>query len=166
MFLIPRFNLKILIMKKENSDINQFGERSTIFNHPSQLNSLSTFSLYRKYGLGKLKLADNFQYKDKLSLEQDLNRNYYACGCSEGSKALMLFSIGSSMYAGFKYFQGEHSLILLGTYVIGISIAGAIFGKWFGLYKANNNLKRTVHTIQAHWKVESQHEHLPGVTCG
>ncbi len=153
-------------MKKENSDKNSFGVHNTIFDHPSQLNSLSSFSLYRKYGLGQLKLADSFQYKDKLSLEQDLNRNYYACGCSEGSKALILFLIGSAFYAGFKYFQGERSLIVLGTYIIGTSIAGSILGKLIGLYKANNHLKRTVHTIQAHWKVESKHEHFPSVTCG
>jgi hypothetical protein len=128
--------------------------RITEFRHPSQLNSLSPFSLFRKSGLGTLKLSPNFDHENKQTWEKELNKYYYACGCSEGSKGLLLFLLGGMIYFGVKTYLGNSDLWTSMAMATGIALSGAIVGKITGLYKANSKLKRTVYSIQSHWKVK------------
>jgi hypothetical protein len=126
--------------------------RITEFKHPSQLNSLSPFSLFRKSGLGTLKLSASFEHENKQTWEKELNKYYYACGCSEGSKGLLLFLLGGMVYFGVKTYLGNSDVWTSIATALGIAMAGAVIGKITGLYKANSKLKRTVYSIQSHWK--------------
>jgi hypothetical protein len=128
--------------------------RITEFRHPSQLNSLSPFSLFRKRGLGTLKLSPSFDHENKHVWEKELNKHYYACGCSEGSKGLLLFLLGGMIYFGVKTYLGNGDFLMSIVTAFGIALSGAIIGKIAGLYKANSKLKRTVYSIQSHWKVK------------
>ncbi len=140
-------------------------ENMTEFIHPSQLNTLNSFSLFRKHGLGRLKLANKFDHKNKQVWENELNKHYYACGCSEGSKGLLLFLLGSLIYIGVSFYLGERSVLTLAGSFFGITLSGAIIGKIWGLSKANNKLKRTVHMIQANWEVKGEKD-IEGIICG
>jgi hypothetical protein len=139
--------------------------RITEFNHPSQLNSLNPFSLFRKSGLGTLKLSQDYNHENKHNWEKELNKYYYACGCSEGSKGLLLFLVVGIAYFGINSYLGNSNLWLSAGTALGISFSGAVFGKIVGLYKANNKLKRTVYSIQSHWKVKENNT-KEKIICG
>ena len=125
--------------------------RQYIIKHPSQLNSLSTLPFVHRTGLGQLVLSDSYQNENKEQVERDLNRNYYACGCSQGSKALL---IGILIFgiAGIYGFYNDWPVAKILTVFFGGVVMMAILGKFYGLAQANRKLKKTVAEIQSVWK--------------
>lgn len=121
--------------------------------HPSQLNALSVLPLARTRALGTLRLAgDIAEHPKKEEWEADLNKHYYACGCSAGAKGLLLGLLAGVVYAIFV--SKEPSTLAAVGIVLAPAVVGAVLGKVVGLLRASTRLRRTVHEIQEHWKVE------------
>jgi hypothetical protein len=130
--------------------------RSTVISNPSDLNALNSFPFARKRGIGKISLAENFQHEEREELEKQLNKYYYACGCSTSSKWLISgLILGGVLTIAGNYISGFDTPNALLT-VTGLGLAGAISGKILGLVKANSNLKRCIHTIQAFWRPKGE----------
>jgi|SRR5688572_6368548 hypothetical protein len=138
--------------------------RTTVIKHPSQLNALSAFKIFRTRGLGHLSLAA-FEHKEKEKLEKELNKYYYACGCDTSAKALILFLVAGIVYSALSLFMNDMSVLHASYYTIGAGIGGGVVGKMIGIFQANNKLKRTVYTIQAYWKPEGAPSMRP-ISCG
>jgi hypothetical protein len=122
--------------------------------HPSQLNSLSTWPIVRTPGIGRIVLDQKFQHPNKETWEKGLNRDYYACGCDTGAKALVAGLIGCLAIAAMGYLDGRISVgkaVLVG--LVGPLILAGI-GKLYGLAKANGRLKKTIREIQSNWKTD------------
>jgi hypothetical protein len=133
--------------------------------HPSELNQLTPFRLLRTSGRGTIRLAPEFEHPEKEQWEADINRFYYACGCSSGAKgllAMLLLGAGGSAIALAANAISLQPAILL---PIGAAAAGAAIGKLAGLARAHRRLKRVVHTVQAHWKPRTEQE-KPIYACG
>ena len=140
-------------------------KRTLQINHPSELNSLTTFRPFRKPGRGTITLSPEFEHPEKQQWEADINRHYYACGCASGAKgllAMLLLGVGISIVA---YVADVLSLRQLIAIPIVAAIAGAAIGKIAGLARAHSRLVRVVHTVQAHWKPTDKQER-PIITCG
>jgi putative Mn2+ efflux pump MntP len=99
--------------------------------HPSQLNSLSSLPFLHRTGLGKIVLSETFQHPNKEQWEQNLNRNYYACGCIQSAKALTigLLIFGVVGVLGFNNYGWSIAKTII-TIFVG-SIAMGILGKLF-----------------------------------
>ena len=139
--------------------------RSLQINHPSELNSLITFGLFRKPGRGTIRLSPAFKHPEKERWEADVNRYYYACGCSTGAKGLLLMlllGLGASVAS---YVFDALSLKQMLALPIASAIVGAVIGKLSGLAAARRRLTRVIHTVQASWKPDGKTER-PIVICG
>jgi len=127
-------------------------KKQFIIRHPSQLNSLSTLPFLHRTGLGKIVLNETFQHPNKEQFEQQINSKYYACGCNEGAKALILgiicFGIGGAI-GYFKYGLSAGSSL---TLLFGGAVAMAVLGKMAGLIIANGKLRKTIKEVQSVWK--------------
>lgn len=135
-----------------------------IIQHPSQLNALSTLPFMRRAGLGQIVLAEAFHHQDKAQMEQNLNKNYYACGCSHGAKALLM---GMLVFGGaglFGFFSNDWSASKSLTTFLGGTILASLTGKLFGLAAANGKLKKTIKEIQMVWKTDDPKVKL--IDCG
>lgn len=142
-------------------------KRQHIIQHPSELNSLSTLPFTRRRaGRGRIALSNTFRHQDKAKWEQRLNRDYYACGCNEGAKGLLLGLVIFGGFALLNYLDADwmvsRSLTTFGIGVIGMSI----FGKLVGLFRADMRLKRTVREIQEEWKPEQTEIKSEVIGCG
>jgi hypothetical protein len=138
---------------------------NTQINHPSELNDLAAYRLFRKPGRGTIRLSPEFKHPEREQWESNINRYYYACGCSTGAKGLLgmlLLGIGVSIVA---YFFDALSLKQLVALPIAAAIAGAVIGKLSGLATARRRLTRVIHTVQANWKPADNVE-KPIVICG
>ncbi|MCP3957909.1 MAG: DUF456 domain-containing protein [bacterium] len=121
--------------------------------HPSQLNALSLLPIMRTRGLGTLRLQGEIaEHASKEAWERDLNKHYYACGCSEGAKGLLLGLLAGSAYAFFAG-SGQGVGAAVGT-VVGAALVGAVLGKVLGLLRARTRLRQTIREIQEQWQVE------------
>jgi hypothetical protein len=139
--------------------------REMQINHPSELNTLTASRLFRKSGLGVIRLSSEFRHPEKDQWEAAINRYYYACGCSSGAKGLLMMlalGLGASVAA---YAFDALSLKQLVALPFASAIVGAVIGKVSGLTIAQRRLTRVVHTVQANWKPEGKVER-PIVTCG
>jgi hypothetical protein len=131
---------------------NIMKSKQYIINHPSQLNSLSTFPFTNRPGLGKIVFNDSFQHSNKEQMEHDLNKNYYACGCSQGAKALLIGLLVFGVFGlyGFYYYDWSVTKCLISFF--GGAILMSLLGKFIGLVQANRKLKKTIGEIQCVWK--------------
>src|ERR1044071_4585378 len=139
--------------------------RSSQINHPSELNSLTTFRLVRRAGRGTITLSPEFEHPQKQQWEADINRYYYACGCASGASGLLLmlvFGLGVSVMG---YLFDALSVRQLIAIPIIAATAGAAIGKVAGLVRAHRRLVRVVHTVQAYWKPKDKQER-PMIICG
>jgi hypothetical protein len=139
--------------------------RGRQINHPSELNSLILTRPFRKSGRGAIRLTPQFQHPEKEQWEADINRYYYACGCSSGAKGLLLMLVAGVLLGGAAYAADLISIgQALAAPVVG-AILGAVIGKLAGLGSARRRLTRVVHTVQAHWKPADKAER-PTMICG
>lgn len=127
-------------------------KRQFLVYHPSQLNSLSTMPWAHGNGIGKIVLDESFQHPKKEQLEMELNKAYYACGCDQGAKALILGLLLFAVIGGAGHFYAAWSLSKIISTLLGGSIVMAISGKFIGLMIANKRLKHTRREIQSNWK--------------
>lgn len=139
--------------------------RSLQINHPSELNNLTTSRLFRKPGRGTIRLSPEFMHPEKGQWEADINRYYYACGCSSGAKALLVMLILGLGISFAAYVFDALSLKQIIALPIAAAIFGAVIGKVSGLATARRRLTRVVYTVQATWKPENKEER-PIVVCG
>lgn len=96
----------------------------------------------------KLELAGLLK-EDLTQWQLLINRQFSACGCTEGAILLMVAACGYVMY--FIFFRGEYSSIgwsVIGS-GIGISCIAAIFGKLAGLVLSQIKLVRHVRRLKA-----------------
>ncbi len=139
-------------------------KKQTTICHPSQLNSLSTLPLLHRTGLGRIVLDDSFQHANKAQWEREINKRYYACGCDQGAKSLILGLLLFGIGGWFGYIKYEwllsHVLILF----FGGSIVMAIIGKLIGLIHANMELRRVLREVQSVWKPYLEESKIIG--CG
>ena len=139
--------------------------RSSQINHPSELNSLTTFRLVRRAGRGTITLSPEFEHPLKQQWEADINRYYYACGCASGARGLLLMLVLGLGVSVIAYLFDALSVRQLIAIPIVAAIAGAAIGKIAGLARAHRRLVRVVHTVQANWKPTDKQER-PIITCG
>jgi hypothetical protein len=139
--------------------------RSSQINHPSELNSLITSRLFRRPGRGKIGLSPEFKHPEKEQWEANINRYYYACGCSTGAKGLLLMLTLGLAVGGAAYVFDGLSLKQMIALPIAAAVLGAVIGKLSGLAAARRRLTRVIHTIQANWKPLDKAEE-PIVICG
>ena len=139
--------------------------RSSQINHPSELNSLTTFRLVRKAGRGIITLSPEFEHREKQQWEANINRYYYACGCASGAKGLMMMLVLGLAVSIAAYVFDSLPLRQLIAIPIAAAVVGAVIGKIAGLTRAHRRLVRVVHTVQAHWKPTDKQERPP-VICG
>jgi len=123
-----------------------------IIKHPSQLNSLSTLPFTRRTGLGKIVLDDSFQHANKEQIELDLNKNYYACGCSLGAKSLIIGILIFGVVGIYGFHNYDWSVTKSLTLFFGGAILMSLLGKIMGLLQANGKLEKTIREIQSVWK--------------
>jgi hypothetical protein len=139
--------------------------RTLQINHPSELNSLVVSRLLRKARRGPIRLSPEFQHPQREQWEADLNRHYYACGCSSGAKGLLLMLlVGLGLGAAGYTFEVLSFGQSVATPLVG-AVVGAAMGKLSGLAAARRRLTRAVHTVQANWKPVEKSER-PIVICG
>ncbi len=132
-------------------------KKEYIISHPSQLNSLSTLPLIRTMATGRIRLAGNLgDHPQRESFEQQLNKQYYACGCDTGARGLLLGIILGTGLSAYKYIAKDWSL----TYALIIAGAGIVtttlLGKLYGLYTANRKLKTTIAEVKKVWPPEKE----------
>lgn len=132
--------------------------------HPSQLNSLSTLPWAHRSGIGKIVLADSFQHDRKDQFESALNKSYYACGCDQGAKALILGLLLFAIAGGAGHVNAAWPWSQTISTILGGSILMALTGKLIGLMAANRRLKQTVREIQTDWKPKWPESKISG--CG
>lgn len=131
----------------------------SIIRHPSQLNNLSRLPLLRVRGVGTIRLQGEISgHPAQPKWEADLNRYYFACGCDTSAKCLTAVLLIVGAWSVFSYFQGELSFWAALQVSLGSAIAGAVAGKFFGLWRANNKLKQTISEIQSQWKPAEEPE--------
>lgn len=123
-----------------------------IIYHPSQLNSLSTLPFTHHKGRGKIVINDSFKHANKEQLEHDLNKNYYACGCNQGAKALLIGLLVFGLAGLYGFYTYEWSVTKSLTWCFGGAILMSIVGKLIGLVQANGKLKKIIREIQSVWK--------------
>lgn len=139
--------------------------RTLQINHPSELNSLIGPRLMRKAGRGAIRLSPEFKHPQKELWEADINRHYYACGCSSSAKGLLvMLALGLIVSVGAYSFDLAPLRQAIALPIIS-AVIGAGIGKFSGLARARRRLTRTVHTVQANWKPEDETER-PIVICG
>lgn len=126
--------------------------RQFIIRHPSQLNSLSTLPFIHRNGLGKIAFIDSFQHADREQMERDLNKHYYACGCSLGAKALLIGLLIFGVVGIYGFYNYDWSVTKSVTWFLGGAILLSLVGKLIGLGLANGKLKKTIREIQSVWK--------------
>lgn len=126
--------------------------KQIIIHHPSQLNSLSALPFTHRAGLGKIVLGDSFQHSGKEQMEHDLNKNYYACGCSQGAKALLIGLLIFGVAGVYGFYNYDWSVTRSLTSFLGGAILMSLSGKLTGLVQANGKLKKTIRGIQSVWK--------------
>lgn len=139
--------------------------RSQQINHPSELNSLVISRLFRRPGRGIIRLSPEFKHPERERWEADINRYYYACGCSSGSKWLLIMLVlGTGISIGAYVFDALSFKQIIAL-PFASAIAGAVIGKWSGLATARRKLTRVVYTVQANWAPRDKQE-KPNVICG
>lgn len=84
-------------------------------------------------------------------MEHDLNDNYYACGCSQGAKAMLLGLLVFGVVGLYGFYYNDWSVIKSLISFFGGAIMMSLFGKVFGLVQANRKLKKTIREIQSVW---------------
>lgn len=131
--------------------------KTTEIVHPSELNALTAPWFLRRRGRGKISLA-NFKHADANELEKELNRQYYACACSTSASWLLIGIAIGIVYSAYGLILSDLVLANAGIVTVAAGIVGAVLGKVAGLYRARSKLLKTVHTIQALWKVEKTQE--------
>jgi hypothetical protein len=140
--------------------------RERVFTHPSQLKMLSVLPFLRTGGMGKLRLGGSIaEHSDIKRWEKELNQYFYACGCDESAKSLIIGLFTGSMWGGYNYFQGTWGWGATIIAPISIAVGGAIIGKFFGLFIANEKLKNTIGEIQEQWQPEDKQD-VESWNCG
>lgn len=138
----------------------------SLITHPSQLGALSALPFARQRGLGTLKLGGAIaSHPDRSRWETELNRNFYACGCSAAAAGLLICLIAGAAWAAYQYGRDAWTLGMSAGTVFGLAIAGAIVGKLAGLMRADRRLKETVKEIRSSWVVEEKPQ-AERWTCG
>lgn len=138
----------------------------TTLTHPTQLNRLQVWRFGRTRGLGRLKLPPELPESHREQWERDLNRYYYACGCSAGAKGIVLATVAMMIYAGWQWSRGHISLGRGALLVGAAAIVGAIIGKLIGLAIAERKLKLLKREILQTWKVEQPSNSTHIILCG
>jgi hypothetical protein len=126
----------------------------TEIHHPSQLNALSTFTLLRRRGRGKITLSKSFDHPQRQAFEKAINKHYHACGCDTSAAWLLLGLLAGAAYNIYQFMQVNEPAGRAIASTLLIALAAGIAGKAVGLLRANQELKRTIHTIQAYWPTE------------
>ena len=139
-------------------------KKQFIIRHPSQLNSLKVFPILRKSGLGRIVFDESFEHKRREHWEQEINKWYYACGCSQSANALIFGLFVFGILGWFVYLKYEFSI----TQSLGIFFAGlilmAVVGKLIGLAMAGNELRKTVKEVQSEWNPNWDNSEI--IKCG
>jgi hypothetical protein len=131
-----------------------YNMKTTIIEHPSDLNYLTAFGFLKRRGLGKIQLSsETFEHSQKEEFEENINKNYYACGCDTGAKGLILTLIGGILYSVWTYKYSDTTTTILVLNILGAAVTGAVLGKLYGKFQANLRLKETIKIIQQHWKI-------------
>lgn len=139
----------------------------TIIEHPSQLNALNAFSIARRRGVGKIQFSDSFQHFEREQLENEINKNYYSCGCDTSARYLIAgLVIGALLVVLDSTLLKDQWISNPVLTILVITIGGAILGKLVGLVKANFKLKRTIHTVQALWRPKTESAIKQQPDCG
>ena len=147
--------------------MNRMKTKQTIIEHPSQLNALSAFSFSRRRGRGKIQLSQSFQHPERGQLEAAINKNYYACGCSTSARYLIAGLVIGGLALGVDTYLLQDSWIQWPmTIVLATTFGGAILGKLVGLANANAKLKRSIHTVQAFWRPQTERPVREQPLCG
>ena len=136
----------------------------TLIQHPSELNPLQNLPFTRRSTRGPLRLAETFGGKDRASLEKELNRHYYACGCTEGAKGLLLGLFIGTVLSMSAWFRASWSLLDAGTLLLSGAILGAVVGKVIGLLHANMRLRATIRHVKDTWQGSWTEEET--IECG
>ena len=138
--------------------------REFVIHHPSQLNSLSTLPFSRRAWIGRIVLSESYHHNDKDEAEGELNKYYYACGCSQGAKGLILGLAIFGLVGLFGYYSYDWVLSKSISVFLSGAILAAIIGKLIGLVQANERLKKRIQKIQAVWSPEWSQTKILG--CG
>jgi hypothetical protein len=133
--------------------------------HPSELNGLTQPLLFRKTRPGPIRLSDEFEHPEKERWEADINRYYYACGCSSAANGLLGMLVLGLGLGLTLYMLNVLSLPQVVVLPVAAAIVGAIIGKISGLTTARRRLTRVIHTVQANWRPKDKTE-VPSIICG
>lgn len=129
---------------------------SIIIDHPGQLNSLSTIPGIRPMPRGNITLGGSMEkHQQRSDWETRLNNSYRACGCGPSAALLLIGVILALVVVGYQALT-DLSSFSFGTAALKLlaaGAAGAAIGKFYGLFRANAELKKTVAELQHIWKV-------------
>jgi hypothetical protein len=134
-------------------------KKQYVISHPSQLNSLSVLPLAKISGIGTIRLTGTFEsHPQRAEFEEKLNKQYHACGCDSSAKSLIVGVAASAVFAAFKMSTDEWSLGYSAAVVLAVSVLALSAGRFYGLVKANGQLKKTRGDIQKIWIPEKGHK--------
>lgn len=140
-----------------------------IIDHPSQLNSLSTIPGIRPIPRGTISLGGAMEKHEKRGdWETRLNNSYRACGCGPSAALLLVGVVLALGTVGYQALS-DTATFSIGTAALKVFAAGAVgaaIGKFYGLFRANSDLKKTAAELQAIWKVETPSSTQPNIVCG
>jgi Flp pilus assembly pilin Flp len=125
-------------------------KREYVLKHSSELNALTTNRFFRTRGLGILRLGGVMdELPERERWETELNRSYYACGCSAGATGLIFGLIAGVVAVAIPAVREPLGTWLAAGLGVTIALCGAIIGKVTGLVQAQGRLNRTIREIQA-----------------
>lgn len=120
--------------------------------HPSELNALLRYRLWRGSVGRRIRLSSRFSHPDKSRWESEINRYYFACGCSTSAKGLILMLFAGIALSGTLVILGNAGPASAASILVLAPLIGALAGKVIGLYTARRRLRRTVADVQASWR--------------
>ena len=122
-------------------------ERQFTISNSAGLTTLSVWPGKRSPGQGPIVLQDESLPEDqRTAYAAELNRAYYACGCTEAAQGMLLGLVGAVALVPVMGLQFS-SLSLLALPVVGL-----VIGKFAGLARAERRLKQTVKQIISEWQ--------------
>jgi hypothetical protein len=120
---------------------------------PQQLRGLSPLPLLHVKGRGRILLGGSMEtHHERDAWEQELNNRYYACGCGEGSIAMMAALAFGLIWAVVLLLLGMPLYAYTIESLVALGVGGALLGKAYGLLYAHFRLRRLVNEIQTQWQ--------------
>lgn len=132
--------------------------------HPDQLQGLSISILGHRQA-GQLQIEDEkVDPERRKRWEGELNRAYFACGCPQSAAAMLLAFLAYVVIIAIA--QPFGSVWAYVGWGVAVTVAGAVLGKFVGLYAANRRLQEVTDSVRKEWPAPPRAKREETIACG